>query len=170
MSRQYLSFLQFLLSRIILRLNYGRISALGIIDYQYCHHQFIHFKSINSWFRSNWDNSFCFHPSQQLSHNPINIEEYWGGEIYKLTLQAEISQNSQEVEFINQNYRQKYCKLLKRWNLWTKITGINVVKSWGGEIYKPTLHSKIFQNSQEVEFINQDYRQKYCRIIKRGIL
>ena len=29
-----------------------------------------------------------------------------------------------------------------------------------GGIYKPSLQAEIFQNPQEVEFINQDYRMK----------
>ena len=34
------------------------------------------------------------------------------GGIYKTEIQAEILQNFQEVEFINQDYRQKYSKIL----------------------------------------------------------
>ena len=41
--------------------------------------------------------------------------------IYKPSVQAEILQNSQEVEFINHQYSQKYCKILKRWNLKKKV-------------------------------------------------
>ena len=65
-----------------------------------------------------------------------NIEKFSRGGIYKPSIQAEIFQNSQKVEFINQTlqakmleisektdfinhqYRQKkYCKIMKRWNL-----------------------------------------------------
>ena len=44
--------------------------------------------------------------------------------IHKTEIQAEIVQKFQEAEFINQDYRQKYCKIL-------------------------------LQNSQEVDFIKQ---------------
>ena len=46
-----------------------------------------------------------------------NIAEFSRGGIYKPSLKAEILQNSQEVEFINHQYGQKYFKILKRWNL-----------------------------------------------------
>ena len=52
------------------------------------------------------------------------------GGIYKTEIQAEILQNFQEAEFINQDYRHKYCKTL-------------------------------LQKSQEVEFTKQKYRQRY---------
>ena len=45
-------------------------------------------------------------------------------------------QNSQEVEFQNQNYKQRYCKSLKRWNFWTKITDRNIAKFSRGGIYE----------------------------------
>ena len=46
-----------------------------------------------------------------------NIAKFSRGGIYKPSLQAEILQNYQEVEFINHHYRQKSCKIKKRWNL-----------------------------------------------------
>ena len=46
-------------------------------------------------------------------------------------------QNSEEVEFINHQRRQKYFKIPQE-----------------GVIYKPSLQTEIFQNYQEVGFIN----------------
>ena len=46
-----------------------------------------------------------------------NIAKFSRGGIYKPSLQAEILQNSQVVELINHQYRQKYCKILNRWDL-----------------------------------------------------
>ena len=37
--------------------------------------------------------------------------------LYKTSVKTEILQNSEEVEFINHKNKQKYCKILKRWNL-----------------------------------------------------
>ena len=34
-----------------------------------------------------------------------------------------------------------------------------------GGIYKAEIQAGIFKFFQEVEFINQDYRQKYCKIL-----
>ena len=48
-----------------------------------------------------------------------------------------------------------------------KIIGKNIAKFWRGGIYKPSIQAEILKNSQEVEFINQDYRQKYCKTPKR---
>ena len=46
-------------------------------------------------------------------------------------------------------YMQRYCKIIK------------------GGSFKPKLQAGILQNSQEVEFINQYYRQKYHKIRTR---
>ena len=49
------------------------------------------------------------------------------GGSFKQKLQAEILQNSQVVEFINQNYRQKYYKVTKRhWCFLTQHILINI--------------------------------------------
>ena len=65
-------------------------------------------------------------------------------EFIKPSVQAYILQNYQEAEFLNQNYRQKYCKILKRW------------------IYKPGLQAKILQNSEETRvFPYKKHSQKY---------
>ena len=185
MSVQHLGFLPVVLSNILGSLSSGRTSALGIIDYQHCCQPFPHFKDINYWFRTHWKNSIHIQLSHQLSHNPRNITQSWASEniltnitginieklsrggIYKPKLQAEILQNPEEVKSINQYYRQKYCKILKRWDLLTKITGINIEISGRGEIYKPTLQAEILQNPEEAKSINQHYRQKYWEIIKR---
>ena len=57
-----------------------------------------------------------------------NIAKFSRGGVFKPKLQAEILQTSQEVESKNQNYRQKYCKMIKRWNLQTRITGKHIKK------------------------------------------
>ena len=61
------------------------------------------------------------------------------GRILKPKLRADILQNYQEVECINQNYRQIYGRILKRWNLENKIAGIAVAKFSRGGVLKPKL-------------------------------
>ena len=59
--------------------------------------------------------------------------------------------NSQGVEFINHRYGQKYFKILKWWNLQTK------------------LQAKILQNSEEVGFINHQYNRNIEHFSRGGI-
>ena len=61
------------------------------------------------------------------------------GDILKPNLRAEIWQNYQEVEFINKNYRQRYCKIIKGWNFITKITGRYIAIFSRGGVLKPKL-------------------------------
>ena len=66
----------------------------------------------------------------------------------KTKLQAEILQYSHEAEFKNQNYRQMYCKIFKRWNFLNKIIGKYIAKySNGGTL-------------------DQNYRQRYWKTLK----
>ena len=58
------------------------------------------------------------------------------------SLQAGILKHSQELEFTKQ------------------ITGKNITNFSRGGIYKPSVQAEVFQNYQEVEFINHHYRQK----------
>ena len=51
-----------------------------------------------------------------------NMVKYQDVEITKPSIQAEILQNSHELELINKKYKQKYCKFLKRWTFKTCIT------------------------------------------------
>ena len=75
--------------------------------------------------------------------------------------------NPQEVEFIKHQYRQKYWKIIKRWNLLTTSTGRSIEKFLKGGIYKASVQAEILQMFQEVKILNQDYRQKYFNIPKR---
>ena len=59
----------------------------------------------------------------------------------------EILQNPQVV-VLKKNYRQRYSKILKRWN------------------FPPKLQAEILQNFQEIKFRNQDYSQRYCKILR----
>ena len=65
------------------------------------------------------------------------------------------------MEVKNQNYRQKYIKFLKRQNLSNINTGRYIAKFPRGGGFRSKLQTEIFQNSQKVEFIKQDYRQKH---------
>ena len=71
------------------------------------------------------------------------MQDLSGGGIYKTSLQADIFQNSQEVEFINHQYRLKYSKILKILNLQTINTGRIIAKLSRGWIYKPRLQDEI---------------------------
>ena len=75
--------------------------------------------------------------------------------------------NYQKVEVLNQNYRQKYYRILKNWDFKTKVIGRDIAKFSRGEIYKPSPQAERLKNSQEVELINHRYRQKYCKIFNR---
>ena len=46
------------------------------------------------------------------------------------------------------------------------LAGRNISKLWRGGICKPSAQTEILKMSQEVEFINHQYRQKYWKIIK----
>ena len=67
--------------------------------------------------RTQWVNFL----QKSIPHNTIstgkNIAKYSRGNIYKTEIQSEIVQNYQEVKLLNQNYKQKYCNILKMWNL-----------------------------------------------------
>ena len=39
---------------------------------------------------------------------------------------ARFLSTTQEVQVLNQNHRQKYCRILKRWHLQTNITGKHI--------------------------------------------
>ena len=62
------------------------------------------------------------------------------------------------MEFIRHYYRLKYLNIFKGWK--SIIAGSNIAKLSIGGIYKPSLQDEILKNAQEVEFINQYYRQK----------
>ena len=49
------------------------------------------------------------------------------------------------VEVLNQNYMQRYCKILKRWKFKTKSIGRNIAKLSRGGIYKPSVQAEIPQ-------------------------
>ena len=66
--------------------------------------------------------SISFHTTPEILKN--NIAIFSRGRINKSEIEAEIVQNFQDVEVTNQDYRQRYCKIL-------------------------------LQESQEVEFIKQ---------------
>ena len=61
--------------------------------------------------------------------------------------QAEILENSKEVEFINNQYIQKYFTIPKIWNFKTIIIGRDISKLSRGGIYKTSAHAEILQNS-----------------------
>ena len=76
---------------------------------------------------------------------------------YKPSVQAEVLQNYQEVEFINHQYRQRYWKIIKRWNLKNKTTGIDIAKSSSGG-----LQAKILLNFEDMQvFPYKTHSQKY---------
>ena len=79
-------------------------------------------------------------------------------------------QNTQEMEFSNQNYMQLYCKVFKRWNFKTKITGRNISKLLRGGVCKTKVRSKISQNPLEVIRIGRNI-PKFSRdgIYKPGL-
>ena len=54
--------------------------------------------------------------------------------IFKPKLQAEILQNYTEVEYLKQNYRYRYYKILKWWDFKTKITGRDIANFSRSEI------------------------------------
>ena len=58
-------------------------------------------------------------------------------------------QNSQEAEFINHKFRQKYYKFFKRWRFKPKLQAEILQFFQKGGIYKPGLQAKILQNSKE---------------------
>ena len=80
------------------------------------------------------------------------MQSYQEGGFIITSLQAEILQNSQEGGFLNENYRQRYCKFLKAWNLKTKSAGRNIAKFSRGGIYKTEIQAEILQMFQEVKF------------------
>ena len=47
-----------------------------------------------------------------------------------------------------------------------QITDINIAKLSRGGIYKTEIQAEMLQNSQEVEVINQSYRQTYYKYSK----
>ena len=75
-----------------------------------------------------------FRITQEILQHPIAKVSRSG--IYKTEIQADILQFFQEIEFINQDYMQKYCKI-------------------------------VLQKSQEVKFVKHKYRQRYCKFFKR---
>ena len=84
-----------------------------------------------------------FEPGNTKTHwvnSDINIENLSRGGIHKPSVQAEVLQNSQEVEFTN------------------KVTGKNIAKLSRGRIYKTSVQAEVLQNAQQVRFINQYYR------------
>ena len=82
---------------------------------------------------------FCDKPPLQarIFQNPQEVESQ------KTKLQAEILQNPQEVEFINQNYKKIYCKIIKRLYYIKTITGRYIAKFSKGETFRQTLQEEI---------------------------
>ena len=72
------------------------------------------------------------------------------GGIFKPSVQSEILQNSQEVEFLKPSVQ---AEILQNYQ--------------EVELIKPSVQAEILRKSQDVGFINHQYSQKYCKIIKR---
>ena len=49
----------------------------------------------------------------------------------------------------------------------SRVTGIDISKSSSGGVFKTKLQSEILQNFKEVTFLDQNYRQGYCKILKK---
>ena len=43
------------------------------------------------------------------------------------------------------------------------LAGRSITKFWRGGIYKPSVQPEILQYYEEVEFINHQHKQKYCK-------
>ena len=71
------------------------------------------------------------------------------------------------MESLKQNYRQRYCRILKWWNFKSKITGIYIAKLSRGGISKMKLQAEILQNYQEVAFKNK-IKRRYIEELSRG--